>query len=256
MNCLKCNKEHDGSFGSGKFCSRQCANSRNWSEEDNLKKSKSAINSPLVLKANRNKQIGHTTEKECPICKNKFTVPISESDQIFCSRKCCELDINFEFRKKPAGGYRRGAGRSKGGWYKGIWCDSSWELAWVIYNLDKGISFKRNTQGFEYNFKGEIHRYFPDFIMNDFFIEIKGILKEKDRYKIEQFPFKLKVLFKKDLKEVFNYVVKTYGGDFIKLYENNPHKIRSNKCLVCDKPAKKIYCSQKCAGIGVKKLYH
>ena len=26
--CLKCEKEHDGSFGSGKYCSRQCANSR------------------------------------------------------------------------------------------------------------------------------------------------------------------------------------------------------------------------------------
>jgi 5-methylcytosine-specific restriction endonuclease McrA len=26
--CLKCNKKHDGSFGSGKYCSLQCANSR------------------------------------------------------------------------------------------------------------------------------------------------------------------------------------------------------------------------------------
>jgi len=28
MKCKKCNKEHDGTYGSGKFCSRQCANSR------------------------------------------------------------------------------------------------------------------------------------------------------------------------------------------------------------------------------------
>jgi 5-methylcytosine-specific restriction endonuclease McrA len=28
MLCKKCNKEHDGSFGSGKYCCRSCANSR------------------------------------------------------------------------------------------------------------------------------------------------------------------------------------------------------------------------------------
>ena len=28
MKCIKCNNEHDGSFGGGKYCSRACANSR------------------------------------------------------------------------------------------------------------------------------------------------------------------------------------------------------------------------------------
>ena len=28
MKCKKCNKDHDGTFGSGMFCSRGCANSR------------------------------------------------------------------------------------------------------------------------------------------------------------------------------------------------------------------------------------
>jgi len=28
MKCIKCNKEHDGSYGSGKYCSVSCANSR------------------------------------------------------------------------------------------------------------------------------------------------------------------------------------------------------------------------------------
>lgn len=31
--CLKCSKIHDGSFGSGKYCSRSCANSRTHSAE-------------------------------------------------------------------------------------------------------------------------------------------------------------------------------------------------------------------------------
>lgn len=41
MNCIRCNKEHDGTFGSGKFCSRKCANSRTWTKEDKEKKQKS-----------------------------------------------------------------------------------------------------------------------------------------------------------------------------------------------------------------------
>jgi len=40
--CFKCGKEHNGMFGSGKYCSRSCANSRNWSKEDKQKKSDAA----------------------------------------------------------------------------------------------------------------------------------------------------------------------------------------------------------------------
>jgi len=39
MKCKKCKVEHDGSFGSGRFCSKKCANSRTFSEESCKKKS-------------------------------------------------------------------------------------------------------------------------------------------------------------------------------------------------------------------------
>lgn len=39
MNCERCGKQHDGTYGSGRFCSRQCSKSRTWSNEDKLKKS-------------------------------------------------------------------------------------------------------------------------------------------------------------------------------------------------------------------------
>lgn len=38
-NNIKCNKEHDGTFGSGKFCSRGCANSRIKTDEIKYKTS-------------------------------------------------------------------------------------------------------------------------------------------------------------------------------------------------------------------------
>jgi len=43
--CLKCGIEHDKQ---GLYCSRSCANSRIWNEEDKLKKSNSAKNSEKV----------------------------------------------------------------------------------------------------------------------------------------------------------------------------------------------------------------
>ncbi len=39
MFCQKCGKEHDGAYGSGKFCSRACANARQFSEETRQLKS-------------------------------------------------------------------------------------------------------------------------------------------------------------------------------------------------------------------------
>lgn len=41
MKCKKCKKKHDGSFGSGRYCSRFCANSRLHTEETKTKISKS-----------------------------------------------------------------------------------------------------------------------------------------------------------------------------------------------------------------------
>lgn len=40
MLCKTCNKEHDGTFGSGKYCCRKCANSRVRSDEVKQKISK------------------------------------------------------------------------------------------------------------------------------------------------------------------------------------------------------------------------
>jgi hypothetical protein len=115
------------------------------------------------------------------------------------------------------GGHRLGSGRGKKGWYKGFFCDSSWELAYVIYCLDHGIDIKRNTDKRKYEYNNIERNYIPDFIVNGILTEIKG-------YKTDQWMAKLKfnpdvnVLYEKDLQLMFKYVVTTYGKDFIKLY--------------------------------------
>lgn len=121
--------------------------------------------------------------------------------------------------KSKTGGIRKGGGRGKSGWYKGLWCDSSWELAYVIYNLDHNIRFERNKRGFEYIFNNKKYKYYPDFILNGEYVEIKGYLSEQVNEKIKQFPYKLNILDKDGIIFYLDYVKKKYGNDFIKLYE-------------------------------------
>ena len=121
--------------------------------------------------------------------------------------------------KEVGGGYRKGSGRGKKGRYKGYWCDSSWELAWVIYNIEHQIKFKRNTKGFKYNFKGKEHKYYPDFKIGDTFFEIKGYVTEQSISKIDGFKSKIEVIDKNKIKPFLKYVIEKYGKDFIKLYD-------------------------------------
>ena len=119
---------------------------------------------------------------QCIICGNK-TAP----NRLTC---CKEHEIQartLSFKATAAksnkvGGIRRGGGYGKHGWYKGYWCDSSWELAWVIYNLDHGIKFERCKEKFEYEFEGKKYHYYPDFkLENGTYVEIKGY--ETSRWK-------------------------------------------------------------------------
>lgn len=131
---------------------------------------------------------------------------------------------NIEWARKHAIKYKLGGpthgGRGYKGRYRGYWCDSSYELVFVIYNLEHNIKFKRNTEGFNYIHDNIKRKYYPDFVMGDgSYIEIKGYLDELSESKINQFELPLTVLFKKDMLHMFEYVEHKYGNDFISLYE-------------------------------------
>lgn len=123
-----------------------------------------------------------------------------------------------ESAKLKNGGYRYGSGRGKKGWYKGFFCDSSYELAYLIYCLDHKIDIKRNTEKRKYEWQGTIKNYIPDFIVQGELLEIKGYKSDQWEAKLASNP-DIKVLYSNDLVEVFEYVNKVYGKDFIKLYE-------------------------------------
>ena len=110
------------------------------------------------------------------------------------------------------------------GTYKGFECDSSYELAFVIYNIDHNIIFDRNLTSFEYNYENQLHKYFPDFVLADgTFIEVKGRITDKDLAKWQDFPAdkSLKILDREAIKPYLDYCISTYGKDFIKLYDQD-----------------------------------
>lgn len=121
-------------------------------------------------------------------------------------------------KERKIGGYVQGSGRGKKGWYKGFFCDSSWELAYVIYCLDHNIDIKRNTEKRQYVWNGKVKNYIPDFIVEGITIEVKGYKTKQWLAKLEANP-DVQVLYEKDLKPIFTYVISEYGKDFTSLYE-------------------------------------
>lgn len=123
-----------------------------------------------------------------------------------------------EKAKLNNGGYRQGSGRGKKGWYKGIFCDSSWELAYVIWCLEHNKQIERNTQKFEYFYDNKRRNYIPDFIVDGKIIEVKGYKTEQWIQKVSQCPIEIEVMYKEELTPILEYVIITYGRNFISLY--------------------------------------
>ena len=200
--CKKCGTNFEPTKGLISFCSLKCRNSRTFSEDAKLKKSKANKGN---VPWNKN---------------NKWNTIISSC--LYCGKdiehwKSTPKKYHPECWKIISGGNRKGSGRSKHGWYKGVWCDSSYELAWVIYQMDHNLSFTRNTHSYEYTFNGKKYHYYPDFIQDGKIIEIKGFVNEQTLIKLKSVP-DLVLLMRNDLKKEFDYVIATYGKDFIRLY--------------------------------------
>ena len=121
-------------------------------------------------------------------------------------------------KERKLGGYVQGSGRGKKGWYKGFFCDSSWELAYVVYCLEHNIDIRRNTERRQYAWNGVAKNYIPDFIVNGVLTEIKGYKSKEWLAKLDANP-DVKVLYENDLTHVFEYVILKYSKNFVSLYE-------------------------------------
>ena len=131
--------------------------------------------------------------------------------------------ISESMKKNPgAGGRRHGSGRGKKGWYKGFFCDSTYELAYIIYNLDHNIKFKKCSRVYTYEYQGKLHKYYPDFELPDgSIVETKGYHSEVVDAKTASVTDRpIMVLYQKDLQYAFDWVKQNYTySDLSDLYE-------------------------------------
>lgn len=249
--CPKCNTEFDSysKWGEKKFCSRTCANSRLISSDH-----KKAVSEKLKGRKGHSNNKGLVLvpriTKKCLECGNEFTIRMTETKK-YCSADCSS---------KNSGGYRENSGRAKTGYYKGIYCGSTYELVWVIYNLDNGIDFSR----FEGCVKSGEVTYYPDFLQDNTIIEIKGYeaeesVRRKSMAAIEN-KYIVTVLRKEDLHVQFEWVKNNYNyTNIFELYDGHipEFNLTCGHCNTIFKRNKKpktslVFCSRTCAGLYKK----
>ena len=247
-NCPKCNKEFETSNSkkAKKFCSRSCANSRGPRSAE-IKQKISASLTGRKCETPKGKFRVPRIDKPCLQCNTIFT-SIEKENKKYCSNDCW---------KKQSGGYREGSGRAKTGYYKGIYCGSTYELCWVIYSLDHNVSFTRFGGFLE---KDGI-KYYPDFLLEDgkTIIELKGYEQQgsvdKKTAVAESFGYTVIVLRKEQLEKEFKYVSDNYSSHYKTLYDEYKPKYNyvCDHCSAafsrdCKLKTAFVFCSRVCSG--------
>lgn len=195
-----------------RFCSLSCANSRgSMSKKDKELRRLYAKDNPkgwadpsLNIGYQKGDKIVKRIIRTCKLstCNNTFETTLSRN-KIYCSNSCF---------KQEAGGYRKESFRyGVKGYYQGIHCDSTWELAFLIYHLDHNSNITREVETLSYiNVNGKERRYFPDFKIDEIVYEIKGILTENDKMKLKYNP-QVQLIQKEDLNHIFKYIKAIYN---------------------------------------------
>lgn len=154
---------------------------------------------------------------KCTICGKEFT---SKTKRKTCSSHCAWL---LGKRTKKKNRKLRKRVRCYNGTYKGIKCDSRWELAFLIYCLDKRKPIQRCNEVFEYKVRGKSHKYYPDFIIRKTIIEIKGKYRKNLKYKLESVQkagYRVLLIDKEKIDKYLNYCYNKYKTEHLeKLYD-------------------------------------
>ena len=220
--CETCGKVMLEKFATGRFCSKSCANTRAHSDSTKKQISLSVSKSKLhqnSTRVNKFYQSYIENPKLCKLCGNPL--PYSKKYNIFCNAVCQAKFQSERMLKLCATMQKSLCGKGKRGWYKGYMCQSSWELAFVVYHIDHDIKIERNTQGFPYIWENKKHTYFPDFYLpgSDTYIEVKGFLDDKSKEKAKHFPKTLIIYNDLLMQDILQYVENKYGKDFTYLYD-------------------------------------
>jgi len=224
MICKSCENDHDGSFGSGNFCSRSCANRRNHSSG-----TKKKISNSLKGKRYGNAKFSRhqiiAMDRVCPVCLKEdiFITSVPSQITITCSKECYVEHLRIQSKRANCGGCREGSGRSKDGYYQGIYCNSRYELIFLAYHLDIGSNIKRCDLKIPYTYDDEPHIYHPDFQIDDKIYETKGFHTEVVDIKTKaviNFGYEIQVLYFEELQPMLFHLQNKFNiKDIIELYD-------------------------------------
>lgn len=256
MKCENCGQEHDGSYGSGRFCSHTCHSSYS-AKLVKQRKSGFAINAEkirfpygtwkcqhcgLILQS-KGKLQKHIHDNHINVDENGKTIVWNKgltketSDIIAKSAKTLRdgyknkrikpsflgRHLTKEHKDKIIATYIQNRTNNKyRGTYKGIYFQYSFELAWIVWNLEHGIKFFRCEETFQYwDSKLQKERtYYPDFVLEDgTIVEIKGRIisstLDKQKAMIEVYHKKYLLLTQDKIQHCIDYCKEKYGNDFV-----------------------------------------
>ena len=175
-----------------KYCGKLCKNLNSLRNHERLCKSnpnRQIIKSNLIEYNKKrsngeiiswNKGLSKSTDER--VLKGALTLKEGYASGRIKKSKLTEDGLRrIKIGASKCGGYKERCGRGKNGWYKGIWCDSSWELAFVIYHLEHNLYIERCHDIRTYEYNGKTYKYFPDFITDDGIVEIKGYYSDKSK---------------------------------------------------------------------------
>lgn len=116
--------------------------------------------------------------KTCEECKMEFYVVPSRNNQKYCSKKCTDVNrtgrphVNWNPNSLNGTGYKQ----CLTGWYmeERYTFRSSYELSAIIKLLGEGKRIEVEPFYVWYKYRGKMHRYFPDLLVDgNLIIEIK-----------------------------------------------------------------------------------
>ena len=189
MKCENCSKDIDGTFGSGRFCTRSCA-------------------CTFVSRQNRelkNKKVSNTLtkekiEKSCLICDSKFYVSESKKNQKYCTTSCSSLarwqdedyrnSMTLKIQKRCSKNSekerlrdigRKGGFGNKGELKNGMKYSSNFEKECFEFLIENNIEFIPHKNIPNSSKISDIY-----FEKEDLYIELDGINREKKQKWLEK----------------------------------------------------------------------
>lgn len=191
MLCENCSKVHDGSYGSGRFCSAKCA--RGFSSKINRtetnRKIGNALSGKKQININRSKKLPHSKVffHVCVTCMKPFTTMLRRTT---CSIAC-----------RDAVRSRNGTLKKRILFYnvfesKNVILQSLWEVDIATWLTELELEWVRPTKPFIWfdATQAKKRTYLPDFFLPKFnlYLDVKNDFKqEQDKDKLRQ----LKLLF-------------------------------------------------------------